>query len=166
MKLSPSWGEAKSAATQEFPSILWNSKVHYQVHKSPHTGPCPDPDQSNPSHPLSLRSILILSTHLRLGLPSGLFLSGFPTNKHLRTLRDKLSISYDFGTFNFILLVTVSERSNACTVFARSEAGIEGSNPTQGMDVWCLCMCVFLCLCRGRGLATSWSPAQGVLPNV
>jgi hypothetical protein len=31
--------------------------------------------------------------------------------------------------------VTVAERSGACTVFARSEAGIVGSNPTQGMDV-------------------------------
>jgi hypothetical protein len=31
--------------------------------------------------------------------------------------------------------VTVAERSKACTVFARSEAGILGSNPTQGMDV-------------------------------
>jgi hypothetical protein len=35
--------------------------------------------------------------------------------------------------------VTVAERSKACTVFARSQAGIVGSNPTLGTDVWCLC---------------------------
>jgi hypothetical protein len=39
--------------------------------------------------------------------------------------------------------VTVAERSKAYIVFARSEPGIVGSNPTQGMDVQCLCMCVF-----------------------
>ena len=37
------------------------------------------PIQSIPSHPTSWRSILILSSHLHLGLPSGLFPSGFPT---------------------------------------------------------------------------------------
>jgi hypothetical protein len=31
--------------------------------------------------------------------------------------------------------VTVAEQSRACTVFARSEAEIVGSNPTQGMGV-------------------------------
>jgi hypothetical protein len=36
--------------------------------------------QSIPSYPISLRSILIFSTHLRLGPPSGLFPSGFHTN--------------------------------------------------------------------------------------
>ena len=37
------------------------------------------PIQSIYPHPTSWRSILILSTYLRLGLPSGLFPSGFPT---------------------------------------------------------------------------------------
>ena len=37
------------------------------------------PIQSMYPHPTSWRSVLILSTHLRLGLPSGLFPSGFPT---------------------------------------------------------------------------------------
>ena len=38
-----------------------------------------NPIQSTYPHPTSWRSILILSTHLSLGLPSGLFPSGFPT---------------------------------------------------------------------------------------
>ena len=42
------------------------------------------PIQSIYPHPTSWRSVLILSTHLRLGLPSGLFPSGFPT-KNLYT---------------------------------------------------------------------------------
>jgi hypothetical protein len=81
MELSPSWEAVSCAATQELPSILWNPKVHYRVHMSPSVL-YPEPDRSSPYHlhPVSLRSILILSTHLRLSLPSSLFLSGSPTN--------------------------------------------------------------------------------------
>ena len=39
---------------------------------------CASPIQFTYPHPTSWRSILILSTHLRLGLPSGLFPSGSP----------------------------------------------------------------------------------------
>jgi hypothetical protein len=44
------------------------------------------------------------------------------------------------NVFTFVLFitpVTVAERSETCTstVFARLEAGIVGSNPTQGIDV-------------------------------
>jgi hypothetical protein len=68
----------------------------------------------------------------------------------------------------YIRPVTVAERSKVCTVFARSEAGIVGSNPTQDLNVcyeyvFILCLCY---LCLGRGLATSRSIVQGILPSV
>jgi hypothetical protein len=56
------------------------------------------------------------------------------------------NIASDFFIFWFVAPVTVAERSEACTVFARSEPGIMGSNPTQDMDVWYVYMFI-LCLC-------------------
>jgi hypothetical protein len=48
----------------------------------------------------------------------------------------------------------MAARSKGTTVFARSDAGIVGSNPTQGMDV-----CIGLCV--GCDLATGLSLVQG-----
>jgi hypothetical protein len=47
--------------------------------QTPATCPCPKQEQSMSPRPNSLRSIYILSSHLRLGLSSGLFLWGLPT---------------------------------------------------------------------------------------
>jgi hypothetical protein len=60
----------------------------------------------------------------------------------------------------------VAARSKAWTAFARSNAGIVGSNPTQGMDICMRLFCVCVALCVGSGLASGWSPVQGVLPTV
>jgi hypothetical protein len=58
--------------------------------------------------------------------------------------------------------ITAFAGSKAWTVFARSNTGIVGSNPTQGMGV---CLRLF-CVCIGSGIATGWSPVQRVLPTV
>jgi hypothetical protein len=74
MELSPSWEDATCA---EFSNILWNPKVHYRVQKSPPLVTVRSQINATPS---CLRFILILSTHIGLDLPSGLFSFGFPIN--------------------------------------------------------------------------------------
>ena len=83
MQQSPSWEANRFSVSQKIPRILWNTKIHYGIHKWP--PPVPflsqlDPVHAPTSHFLKIHlSILMLSSHLSLDLPSGVFPSGFPT---------------------------------------------------------------------------------------
>ena len=80
MEQSPSWVANMSSDNQHNPRTLWNPKVHYRIHKcSPPVHILSQINAGHAPHPISWRSILILSSHLRLGFPSGLFPSDFPT---------------------------------------------------------------------------------------
>jgi hypothetical protein len=53
-----------------------------------------------------------------------------------------------------VVPVTVAPRSKASTLFARSNSGNVGSNPTQCMDVCVRLFCGYVVLYVGGGLAT------------
>jgi hypothetical protein len=80
---------------------------------------------------------------LRTGTSKELWTFGFYSRQEISWLTDELPI-------------TVDARSKAWTVFARSDAGIVSSNPTQVMDVCVRLFCVCVVLCVGSGLATGW----------
>jgi hypothetical protein len=80
MEQSPSLEANRFSASQEIPLILRNPNVHYRIHNSlPHLPILCQLDHVQTLHTNSRTSNLILSCHLRLGLPSCLFPSGFPT---------------------------------------------------------------------------------------
>ena len=65
MKPSPSWEINQFSGSQEIPPILWNPKVYYRIHKSPHLSPSRARSiLSLLPHSTFWRSILILYIYL------------------------------------------------------------------------------------------------------
>jgi uncharacterized protein YjaZ len=67
------------SATEEIYHLLQNPNVRYRVHKSPQLVLIMSQMNSVDNIRTYLLSILILSSHLRLGLQSSFFSWGFPT---------------------------------------------------------------------------------------
>jgi hypothetical protein len=84
MEQSPSWeGNQYSQLIKKFPACLYcRTRRFFLVFTSARhlSVSWANSIQSPQSPPTFWRSILILSSHLRLGLPSDLFYLGFPTN--------------------------------------------------------------------------------------
>jgi hypothetical protein len=123
----------------------------------------PGPPRSEPRvQSLELFSVtnsFVLSSHPSLGLPS--LPSSFPTRMLTFHLPHACYMSRPSSLFHHTRLFDTDcggRAPEAWTVFACSNTGIVGSNPTRGMDVYVRLFCVCVVLCVGSGLATDWSP--------
>ena len=107
MQQSPSWEANSSSASQEIPRILWNPKVHYRFHKR--WPPVHILSQGKPVHAASSpswRYFLILSSHLRLGLPSALLPSSLP----IKILYTSLFFIYATSPAHRVLLDLITRK--------------------------------------------------------
>jgi hypothetical protein len=78
------------------------------------------------------------------------------------TQRNFRILLYSFLTVEFEETQTFAGHGSR-TVFACADAVIVGSNPTSGVDVWCVYEFILCCivLYLGKGLATAWCSNVG-----
>jgi hypothetical protein len=112
MELNPSGVVTNCVATQELHSILWNSNVRYSVYKSQPLASIPS--QIDPVHtpqPISLRTILILSTTYVLVFPVVSLLLSFPPMPYMYSSSPPfvLQIPPISASLDLIILIILAE---------------------------------------------------------
>jgi hypothetical protein len=125
MELSPS-GEATSrSAAEEFPKICGSRRFIFVSRRALHCSLSRVKSlQSIPLHPISLGSILVLSSHLRLGLPNSFFPYGFPTEDLHIFLFSPMSATYPALSYNLIMILIYSYVDNSSGSFRSSGSSI------------------------------------------
>jgi hypothetical protein len=115
MELSPSYEAANYAATQNFPAFYGTGKFITVFTRALHQSlSWARSIQPIPSHPISLKYILILSTHLRLDLPLG-----FHTNILYAVFFSSLHATYPrhLILLDLITLAIFGEEYELCNVW-------------------------------------------------
>jgi hypothetical protein len=109
MEQSPSWeADQSSQLPKKFPAFYGTRRFFTVLTSARHPSiSWANSLQSQWSPPTSWKSILILSSHLRLGLPNGLFPSGFPTN----TLCTPLSSTISATCHAHLILLDLTTRT-------------------------------------------------------
>jgi translation initiation factor 2 beta subunit (eIF-2beta)/eIF-5 len=122
MELGPSWEAASCAAIQEIPTICGTQKFIILFTRARHWSQALTRSiQSIPSHPISSRSILILSSQLRLCLLSGLFPSGFPASILYALLFASCYVRCRFQRGN----INATNKNTGTSIDASKEIGLE-----------------------------------------
>jgi hypothetical protein len=76
------------------------------------------------------------------------------------------AINY-FGSVGItVYLITVAAQAKAWTIFARSNTGIMGSNPTQDMDVCVRLFCLHAVVCVQTAALQMADPPSGFLTTM
>jgi hypothetical protein len=132
MEQSPSWESNRFSATQEIPRIYGTRKFITAFTSARHLSlSWASSTQSMIPHSNSWRSSLILSSHLSLCLPSGLFAYGFPTETLYSTLHHTSYMTRPYHSF----------------LFCQVEVSATNWSLVQSYRLWCVVLC---------DLATSW----------
>jgi len=109
MEQSPS--EADRFSASQIPSILWNPRFITAFTSARHLSlSWANSIQSTPLHPTSWRSLLILSSHLPLGLSSCIFPSGFSTKTLYTPLFSPIRATCPAHLLDLIALIIFGEQ--------------------------------------------------------